>query len=282
MSQMLYLNSVDSTYDDVEKYYRFTLPRPITTDNKRMSLRLVECEVPITYFNIISGYNDFLEIKIISSIPTTKLYELTIPQKNYSVQEMLTTLNALIVSAGATFDNLTTSLSFNSQTLRFSVDVVSSNTTQVLFISAQNETTAQKVLGAVPSFTSPSATTGSLEFTNSINMNRTKNIYIMTNDLGINTMTNTNNNKLSILSKVQISEPFGSIVSYQSESDNYITINPQITYIDHVDLYLLDDEGVDLYLNGVSFSVSLVFQEGNTSNSVSTFESNRILTQLSM
>ena len=284
MSQMLYLNSTDSVYDSIEKYYRFTLPRPITTNNKSMSLRLVECEVPITYFNIITNYNDYLEIKIIAdTTPTlTKLYELTIPQKNYSVQEMLTTLNALIVESGAIFSDLTTSISFNSQTLRFSVDVVSSSTNEVLFISIENETTSQKVLGAVPSSVSPSATTGSLEFTNSINMNRTKNIYIMTNDLGLNTLTNTNNNKLSILSKVQVSQPFASIVSYQSESDNYITINPQINYVDHVDLYLLDDEGVDLYLNGVNFCVSLVFQEGNTSNSVSTFESNRILTQLSM
>ena len=281
---MLYLNSVDSTYNETEKYYRFTLPRPITTNNKSMSLRLVECEIPITYFNIITGYNDFLEIKIIANTtPTlTKLYELTIPQKNYSVQEMLTTLNALIVSAGATFADLTTSISFNSQTLRFSVNVVSSSTNEVLFISLQNETTAQKVTGAVPSFSSVSGTSASLEFTNSINMNRTKNIYIMTNDLGIDTRTNSNNNKLSILSKVQASQPFGSIVSYQSESDNYITINPQINYIDNIDIYLLDDEGVDLYLNGVNYCLSLVFQEVGISNSSSAVEQHRTLTQLSM
>jgi len=284
MSQMLYLNSVDSTYDDVEKYYRFTLPRPITTDNKSMSLRLVECEVPITYFNIITNYNDFLEIKIIANTSPmlTKLYQLTIPQKNYSVQEMLTTLNLLIVESGATFADLTTSISFNSQTLRFSVNVVSSSTNEVLFISLQNETTSQKVTGAVPSFSSVSGTSASLEFTNSINMNRTKNIYIMTNDLGIDTRTNSNNNKLNILSKVQASQPFGSIVSYQSESDNYITINPQINYIDHIDIYLLDDEGVDLYLNGVNYCLSLVFQEVGISNSSSAVEQHRTLTQLSM
>ena len=281
---MLYLNSVDSTYNETEKYYRFTLPRPITTNNKSMSLRLVECEIPITYFNIITGYNDFLEIKIIANTtPTlTKLYQLTIPQKNYSVQEMLTTLNALIVSAGATFADLTTSISFDSQTLRFSVNVVSSSTNEVLFISLQNETTSQKVTGAVPSFSSVSGTSASLEFTNSINMNRTKNIYIMTNDLGIDTRTNSNNNKLSILSKVQASQPFGSIVSYQSESDNYITINPQINYIDNIDIYLLDDEGVDLYLNGVNYCLSLVFQEVGISNSSSAVEQHRTLTQLSM
>ena len=281
---MLYLNSVDSTYNETEKYYRFTLPRPITTNNKSMSLRLVECEIPITYFNIITNYNDFLEIKIIANTtPTlTKLYELTIPQKNYSVQEMLTTLNLLIVESGATFADLTTSISFNSQTLRFSVNVVSSSTNEVLFISLQNETTSQKVTGAVPSFASVSGTSASLEFTNSINMNSTKNIYIMTNDLGIDTRTNSNNNKLSILSKVQASQPFGSIVSYQSESDNYITINPQINYIDNIDIYLLDDEGVDLYLNGVNYCLSLVFQEVGISNSSSAVEQHRTLTQLSM
>ena len=279
---MLYLNSTESVYDSVEKYYRFTLPRPITTDNKSMSLRLVECEIPITYFNIITNYNDYLEIKIISSTSVTKLYQLTIPQKNYSVQDMLTTLNSLIVESGATFENLTTSISFNSQTLRFSVNVVSSTINKVAFISLQRESTSQKVTGAVTNSADFDATSASLEFTNSINMNRTKNIYIMTNDLGLNTMTNTNNNKLSILSKVQASESFGGIVSYQSESDNYITINPQITYIDHIDIFLIDDESHNLYLNGVSFSVSLLFQEEGVSNSVSTFKRNRTLTQLSM
>ena len=294
MSQILYLNSVESVYDSVEKYYRFTLPRPITTDNKSMSLRLVECEIPITYFNIITDYNNkftFL-VQAENSLGQTgsKVYNIEIPQKNYSVQEMLTTLNLLIVAAGAIFNSLTTTMSFDSQTLRFNINVVSSSSSVVvksismLAEGPTREITSMKVLGFIPGTDTifPDAATGVLEFSNSINMNRTKNIYIMTNNLGLNTMTNTNNNKLSILSKVQASNGFGGIVSYQSESDNYITINPQITYIDHVDLYLLDDEGVDLHLNGVNWCVSLVFQEGIISNSVSTFQATRTLTQLSM
>jgi hypothetical protein len=292
MSQMLYLNSVDSTYSETEKYYRFKLPRPITTDNKSLSLRLVECEIPITYFNIITDYNNEFNFRvqgIKDGVTTSNYYKLTIPQKNYSVQEMLVELNALIVSDGATKDDITTSMTFNSQTLRFSINCVSSTTRVVSLIDIRAGgtnfpfTTTQKVLGfKTDDSIIPSATSGSLEFSNSINMNRTKNIYIMTNNLGLNTMTNSNNNKLSILSKVQASNGFGGIVSYQSESDNYITINPQINYIDHVDIFLLDDESHDLYLNGVSFCLSLVFQEERMSNSVSTFEPNRTLTQLSM
>jgi len=153
---MLYLNSVDSVYDETEEYYRFTLPRPITTDNKRMSLRLVEAEIPLTYFNIITGYNDFLEFKVTKDggFATARTYELTIPQKNYSVQEMLVILNALIVEEGATFSNLTTSMSFNSQTLRFSIDVISSNSAvskvAAIELLDRNNTTTQKILGAVP------------------------------------------------------------------------------------------------------------------------------------
>ena len=291
---MLYLNSVESTYSETDKYYRFTLPRPITTDNKSLSLRLVECEIPITYFNILTDYNDKFSFLVQAENSLgqvgSKVYNIVIPQKNYSVQEMLTTLNLLIVAEGATFNSLTTTMSFNSQTLRFNINVVSSSSSVVvrsIAMLVENPTrdiTSMKVLGFIPGVDTvfPDATTGVLEFSNSINMNRTKNIYIMTNNLGLNTRTNSNNNKLSILSKVQASQPFGSIVSYQSESDNYITINPQITYIDHVDLYLLDDEGADLYLNGVNWCVSLVFQEGIISNSVSTFQANRTLTQLSM
>jgi hypothetical protein len=292
MSQMLYLNSVESVYDSVEKYYRFTLPRPITTDNKSMSLRLVECEIPITYFNIITDYNNEFNFRVQGvkdGVTDDNYYKLTIPQKNYSVQEMLVELNALIVSDGAIKDEITTSMTFNSQTLRFSINCVSSTTRVISLIDIRAGgtnfplTTSQKVLGfKTDDSISPNATSGSLEFSNSINMNRTKNIYIMTNNLGLNTMTNSNNNKLSILSKVQASNGFGGIVSYQSESDNYITINQQINYIDHVDIFLIDDESHDLYLNGVSFCLSLVFQEERMSNSVSTFEPNRTLTQLSM
>jgi len=284
---MLYLNSVDSVYDEIEEYYRFTLPRPITTDNKRMSLRLVEAEIPLTYFNIITGYNDFLEFKVTKDggFATARTYELTIPQKNYSVQEMLVILNALIVEEGATFSNLTTSMSFNSQTLRFSIDVISSNSAvskvAAIELLDRNNTTTEKILGAVPKVVAPNAGTGTLEFPNSINMNRTKNIYLLTSDLGLDTRTNTNNNKLSILSKVQASQPFGSIVSYQSETDNYITINPRINYIDHIDIYLRDDENHSLYLNGVNFCVSLLFQEGDISNT-STREPRAVITQLSM
>ena len=296
---MLYLNSVSSVYNEIEEYYRFTLPRPITTDNKTMSLRLVEAEIPLTYFNIITGYNDFLEFKVTrdGGFATSRTWELTIPQKNYSVQEMLVTLNALIVEEGATFSNLTTSISFNSQTLRFSIDVISSNSAVskvgAIELLDRNNTTTQKILGSVPAIIAPNAGTGTLQFPNSINMNRTKNIYLFTTDFGLDTRSNTNstnNNSFgraspmvggSILSKVQASEPFGSIVSYQSESENYININPRINYIDHIDIYLRDDENHSLYLNGVNFCMSLVFKEGDISNT-STREPRAVITQLSM
>jgi hypothetical protein len=291
MSQMLYLNSVESVYDSVEKYYRFTLPRPITTDNKSMSLRLVECEIPITYFNIITDYNNEFNFRVQGvkdGVTDDNYYKLTIPQKNYSVQEMLVELNALIVSDGALKDDITTSMTFNSQTLRFSINCVSSTTRVISLIDIRAGgtnfalTTSQKVLGFnTDDSIIPNATSGSLEFSNSINMNRTKNIYVMTNNIGLDTRTNVNDNKLSILSKVQASEPFGSIVSYQSEYDEYITINPRINYIDHIDIYLRDDESHDLYLNGVCFCISLLFKEGEISNT-STREARGVLNQLSM
>ena len=289
-SQMLYLNSVESEYNETEKYYRFTLPRPITTDNKSMSLRLVEAEIPVSYFNIITDYNNEFNFRVQGvkdGVTTSNFYKLTIPQKNYSVQEILVELNALIIADGAIKDDITTSMTFNSQTLRFSINCVSSTTRVVSLIDIRAGgtnfaiTTSQKVLGfKTDDSIIPNATSGSLQFSNSINMNRTKNIYIMTDKLGLDTRTNTNNNKLSIISKMQAFTPFGSIVSYQSENDDYITINPNINYIDHLDIYLIDDEGKDLYLNGVNFCISLLFQEGSISNS-SIRQGAPILTQLS-
>ena len=82
---MLYLNSVDSTYSETEKYYRFTLPRPITTDNKSLSLRLVECEIPITYFNIITDYNNEYNFRVQGlkdGVTTSNYYKLITPSYN--------------------------------------------------------------------------------------------------------------------------------------------------------------------------------------------------------
>jgi len=280
---MLYLNSTDAIYDSNLKRYRFQLPYPVMTSNKSLAYRLVESEVPVSYYNVVSGYNDtfvFKHIYMFNDTPFAHTYTITIPEQNYSAVELASYINTSIVAQGKVINGVSTLVNFSEQSLKFSINC-SADTSIIKSIEVL-ESSATKLLGCVSGSTTGDQTSGNLTLvmTNACNLNRTKNIYIMTDEFGIDTRSNTNKSHLSILSKVQASNPFPNIISYQNEADEYININPQITYIDHINIYMLDDDRQDLYFNNVNFCISLIFKELQVANT-SKREPEPILSHLS-
>tara|TARA_R100000951_G_scaffold111368_1_gene110310 strand:- start:580 stop:1416 length:837 start_codon:yes stop_codon:yes gene_type:complete len=277
---MLYLNSTDATYDSSLKRYRFQLPYPVMTSNKSLAYRLVESEVPVSYYNVVSGYNDTFVFKHTSTTDEIKTYTITIPEQNYSAVELASYINTSIVAQTKIVNGISTVVNFSEQSLKFSINC-SADTSIIKSIEVL-ESSATKLLGCVSGSTTGDQTSGNLTLvmTNACNLNRTKNIYIMTDEFGLDTRSNTNKSHLSILSKVQASTAFPNIISYQNEADEYININPQITYIDHINIYMLDDDRQDLYFNNVNFCISLIFKELQVANT-SKREPEPILSHLS-
>ena len=133
--------------------------------------------------------------------------------------------------------------------------------TDITTIEVLPATTALRLLGVTNSLSTDdtSSDTKILEFPNAVNTNRTKNIYFFT-DVFDTENSNNRNDGGSILAKVQANSLFNTIVSYQNESDAFISIPQQNTYIDHINIKLLDDDSEFLDFNRLNFTFSLVVQ----------------------
>ena len=64
---------------------------------------------------------------------------------------------------------------------------------------------------------------------------------------------------------------FNEIVPYQNESDGFINLPQSVSYIDHINLKLCDDDWEFLDFNRLNFCLSLVVQYSD--KKVVTFES---------
>ena len=264
MNEYIYLNSYYSEFNDTTKYHRFNLTKPIIGDRNNISLRLSEAEIPVSYYNVITGYNGTFSCKMAVETGAFAIYNVTLPQKNYSVPQLKDVINASLSSQNRSglFVDFTLSIDYDTQTLKFVLTgAKTAGDDKISKIEVMSSTTALRLLGVTNSLSTDdtSSDTKILEFPNAVNTNRTKNIYFFT-DVFDTENSNNRNDGQTILAKVQAQRFFNDIVSYQNESDAFISIPQQNTYIDHINIKLLDDDSEFLDFNRLNFTFSLVVQ----------------------
>jgi hypothetical protein len=287
MTEYIYLNSVYSEFDEISKYHRFNLVKPIIANDKNIAIRLSEAEIPISYYNVITGYNDKVFFKMTITNDEVISYDLTLPEQNYKISSLVNKINELLLANDK--DAVTTlSISYNPDTLKLSLTGKYTGTAPVTILNIQVFSgTAIRLLGMTVGLSTgvTNLTTSVLNFNNAVNLNRTKNIYFFTNIFNTENTVNDYSQGNSILAKVQANLQFNEIVSYQNESDGFINLPQSVSYIDHINLKLLDDDWKFLDFNRLNFCLSLVIQYSN--KKVVTFESdnrtqeNEILDMLS-
>ena len=86
MNEYIYLNSYYSEFNDTTKYHRFNLTKPIIGDRNNISLRLSEAEIPLSYYNVITGYNDTFSCKMTIQSGESAIYNAILPQKKTIAQ----------------------------------------------------------------------------------------------------------------------------------------------------------------------------------------------------
>ena len=277
MTEYIYLNSVYSVFDEITKYHRFNLVKPIIANNKNISIRLSESEIPISYYNVITGYNDKVFFKMTITNDEVISYDLTLPEQNYKISSLVNKINELLLANDK--DSVTTlSISYNPETLKLSLTGKYIGVAPVTILNIQVFSgTAIRLLGLTIGLSTgvTNLTTSVLNFNNAVNLNRTKNIYFFTNIFNTENTVNDYSQGNSILAKCQCNVQFNDIVSYQNESDGFINLPQSVSYIDHINLKLLDDDWEFLDFNRLNFCLSLVVQYSE--KKVVTFESdNRI------
>ena len=264
MNEYIYLNSYYSEFNQDTKYHRFNLTKPIIGDRNNISLRLSEAEIPLSYYNVITGYNDTFSCKMTIQSGESAIYNVTLPQKNYSATQLKNKINASLSSQNRSglFGDFTLQVDYDTQTLKFVLTgAKTAGDDKISKIEVMSSTTALRLLGVTNSLSTDdtSSDTKFLEFPNAVNTNRTKNIFFFTNVFDTENSNNRNDGG-TILAKVQAQKVFKEIISYQNESDALISIPKQNTYIDHINIKLLDDDFEFLDFNRLNFTFSLVVQ----------------------
>ena len=259
--EYIYLNSIYSIFDDETKYHKFNLNKPIIAHGNTIQIRLSEAEIPISYYNTIAGVNDSIIFKV-TYTGDNKTYNITIPEKNYDADEMENFLNTSLTALDA--NDIALRIAYDTQTLKYTLTAsyIGSGSTKILKIEVVSST-ANRTLGVTDALTTGdiSLTKATLNFLNSANLNRTKNIFLFMKETFDTDNTNNDSNQgHTILGKIQASEQFGSIVSYQNESDSFLSLPNQVTYLDHLNIKLVDDIWSNLDFQRLNFGISLIVQ----------------------
>ena len=131
-------------------------------------------------------------------------------------------------------NDITLRIAYDEQTLKYTLTAsyTGSGSTKILKIEVVSST-ANRILGVTDNLSTGdiNLTTATLNFLNSANLNRTKNIFLFMKETFDTDNTNNDSNQgHTILGKIQASQEFGKIVSYQNESDAFISLPSQVTY----------------------------------------------------
>lgn len=198
---------------------------------------LTACQIPVAFYNITNNNN---QLTIQGSINGTT--NITLPPQNYNTETLVTEINSQLATAG---NNIT--CSFNSSTYKFTFSSLTQS------IQIQN-TTMNKELGIPPftifppssSFTSP----------NMCNLSGTQSIYVMVNNLSIQSLDSRARGDLNgVLSKVDVCCGFGDYIEFQQTENQFYLISDRS--ISHFNVSLTDDNLELLKMNGIDWSISL-------------------------
>jgi len=264
----LYLKSNSGVFDTESRFYRFDLVNPIVArPDELIQVQATEIEVPISYYNI-GTFNNYFRIDFDLDGGGLGLFQHTVPVGNYTAAELVTELNTIssIVVNSDDVGNVTFSLttSFNTKTSKFSFVIAKTAGSAVDIDDVQyfNNTTytnyISQVVGIPAQSINVSAATSTKLADNVCDLNRTNNIYLESN-LSLESR-NTLGERSGILSKIQMSGDLFTIVHWQNNSGENITLDKKDNYLDHVNLRLVtENKEQNIDFNGAEFTITLLF-----------------------
>jgi len=264
----LYLKSNSGVFDTESRFYRFDLVNPIVArPDELIQVQSTEIEVPISYYNI-GTFNNYFRIDFDLDGGGIGLFQHTVPVGNYTAAELVTELNTIssIVVNSDDVGNVTFSLttSFNTKTSKFSFVIAKTAGSAVDIDDVQyfNNTSytnyISQVVGIPAQSINVSAATSTKVADNVCDLNRTNNIYLES-DLSLESR-NTIGERSGILSKIQMSGDLFTIVHWQNNSGENITLDKKDNYLDHVNLRLVtENKEQNIDFNGAEFTITLLF-----------------------
>ena len=191
--------------------------------------------VPFSFYTV-NSYNNYLHYTDPNGIDRS----FSVTPGNYTVTNLLETINASLVDLSVSYSYITNKVTFISTTDTFDFTLLSDSTIfTVLGFSAVNHESGG----------------GSIVSDQTFNLAYTTGIYIDLNDITTENIDGSNGGITSILSRVPIDQMPGSILQYSAKNNMVHVTNK---YIHNLHITLLDDEKRSLLLqDNVYFNVTL-------------------------
>lgn len=199
---------------------------------------LTACQIPVSFYNITNTNNN-LKIRGSRNGTTTIL----LPPKNYNTETLVKAVNTALLLDGNDIQ-----MSFDTSAYKFTF----SSVTQTIQIQ---ETKLSKELG-LPQTSIPTPPAFSFTCPNMCNLSGTDSIYVMMNNLSIESLDSRAGGDLNgVLSKVDVCCGFGDYIEFQQTENQFYLITD--TTVNHFNVSLTDTNIDLLDLNGVDWSISI-------------------------
>lgn len=225
---------------------------------KEYYMRMQNISLPNSFYQINSNYNTMIFRERNSGDITTIELTITIPQGNYTINELtaeMTTLMNAISSQGNTY-----SVSYDEKTGKINISYAGGASVNVDILSYVGGSTINPIIGAgeyegEDEFQDILAT--GTDMPNHYNLGLIDSVTVSTN------ITSTNHLDFSSLLTIGVSVP---ITQARGDRENYLNndgypIRIKVSSIDHVEMKLYDPYGKIIDLNGLPISGKMVFYE---------------------
>ena len=283
ISRIIYLDSRDADYYlatdsngyDMKSYFSYTLKEGIVIpDNQGCLLSLNSASIPYSFYNIRSGVNDKLEIRVGASdgaggfTGTEYDIDITITQGNYNAITLATEVESKIESGITSGTPLTIdiTITYNKDIMKFlyemetdgymiqfrmgtGVDITLSEETLRIELGLQANNTQQ--------FYQESSTKSNLTSPNVIDINGSiHGLYIRTNLTSISCLDSLDKTFSNIIARVPLNVPSGGIIFHNPRDATHKTlINTHL--IKTLTIRLTDERNRLINLNGLDFQIAI-------------------------
>lgn len=195
-------------------------------EDAHMLVSLECCSIPYTFYNVSAAlHNNVFIFQEGSNTAAT----ITIPSKNYDVDEMIEVLAPLLTSASAVSASYT--ITYDSRSLKLTI--TSNNTTAFTCDFSSTSTTHANKCGSLlgffkKSYTSSGGSTNTLTG-HAINFNSVPFILIDTEfgtrgSIVTSSLDNQNTFTSGVIGKIQVNEDFGDIINYVPQGNRHTLI----------------------------------------------------------
>lgn len=246
-SVSVFLQSNKATRSNSDANKIWLLEEQIKPDpHIQLLVSLTSLELPYGFYNITTNNNKL----VITNASTDASSTISIDSKNYSGTQLATELTSKMAASSITsVIGFTITCSFSDTTNKFTF--TSGNTLNNYKIDTG--TTLLKELGVRNQLPASSAA-GILISPNVCNLSGTSSVYLRCNNLSINNR-DSRGNLSGILAKINVNANPSEFIFYNAFESIYYGISDRV--VSFLDITLTDDDGNELILNGVDWSLTI-------------------------